>query len=66
MVLPIPTRPLDANLVYETLRFSDADAAFLVPALLEELSKNEDAVRLLKGLNYVGYAGGKFCPQSRS
>ncbi len=58
IVLPIPSRPLSAELVIDCLCYSGADAALLVPSIIEELSHSQEAVSQLKKLNYLGFRRG--------
>ena len=58
--LGISERPLTADLVIECLKYVDAETVLLPPALLEELSVDDEAIKVLKKLRYVIFGGGKY------
>ncbi|KAK5653701.1 hypothetical protein OQA88_8732 [Cercophora sp. LCS_1] len=62
-VLGIGSRPLSSEMVLRYLKYSGADAVTLPPAIYEELSQDDDAVAVFKGLAWVGFGGGKKCPK---
>ncbi|RFU75191.1 nrps-like enzyme [Trichoderma arundinaceum] len=62
MVLGIPNRPLSADLVGECLIHSQSDSSFLPPSIIEDMSLNEEHVKLLAGLKITGFGGGNLAP----
>lgn len=57
--LGVPNRPVSAGLVTECLKFvGDCDAAVLPPSIIEDMSINEEQIRLLADLKMVGFGGG--------
>lgn len=52
-------RPLSSDLVVETLQKIDAEATFLPPAILEDMSQDETCVKALAKLNFIVFGGGK-------
>ncbi|KAM0262799.1 hypothetical protein ACHAQJ_001593 [Trichoderma viride] len=62
MILGVPNRPLSADLVAECLRAIDADSAVLPPSIIEDMSINEEYVKLLANLKLTGFGGGNLSP----
>ncbi|KJZ74077.1 hypothetical protein HIM_06526 [Hirsutella minnesotensis 3608] len=58
LVLTFPSRPLTPDLVVECLAKSEVDHAFLPPSILEELSNSEEAIAIMKKLDFVSFGGG--------
>lgn len=58
-VLGIGDRPLSADMAVECLKYADANAIILPPAILEELSQSTESINVLRKLSYVGFGGGK-------
>ncbi|KAI1474899.1 acetyl-CoA synthetase-like protein [Daldinia eschscholtzii] len=58
IALGISDRPLTIDLVIESLENLDVEGAVLPPAMLEEISQNEEHIRSLKKLKVVGFGGG--------
>lgn len=59
-VLGIGGRPLSADMAIECLKYADANAIILPPAILEELSQwTAESIGILRKLSYVGFGGGK-------
>ncbi|KAI1801790.1 acetyl-CoA synthetase-like protein [Daldinia bambusicola] len=56
--LGIADRPLSIDLVVECLDNLDVEGAVLPPAMLEEMSRNEEHIRSLMKLKCVGFGGG--------
>ncbi|KAL7966389.1 hypothetical protein HDV63DRAFT_397037 [Trichoderma sp. SZMC 28014] len=63
LCLGVPHRPVSAGLVAECLNFlGDCDAAVLPPSIIEDISSNEEQIRLLASLKMVGFGGGNLSP----
>ncbi|PHH93094.1 hypothetical protein CDD83_946 [Cordyceps sp. RAO-2017] len=58
IALGIPDRPLNADLVLQSLKNSGGDGALLPPSILEELSHSDEGVETLKKLQFVSFGGG--------
>jgi acyl-CoA synthetase (AMP-forming)/AMP-acid ligase II len=58
MVLGVPNRPLSADLVAECLKIIHPDSIVLPPSILEDMSVNEEHVKLLAKLKLTGFGGG--------
>ncbi|KAG6072626.1 putative NRPS-like protein biosynthetic cluster [Claviceps sp. LM218 group G6] len=58
IALPLPGRPLTAELAIECLVHSGADAVLMPPSILEEVSKRDGGVDALRRLNFVTFGGG--------
>ncbi|KAI0173134.1 acetyl-CoA synthetase-like protein [Hypoxylon sp. FL1284] len=54
----IGDRPLSTNLAIESIEDSGADSCVLPPAILEDMSHDEEQIRALAKLNLVGFGGG--------
>ena len=57
-VFPPPEVALTASLVWEALEYMDMGFTLLPPSVLEDMSKQEDLLQLLKKIPYVGFGGG--------
>ncbi|KAG5967562.1 hypothetical protein E4U58_002145 [Claviceps cyperi] len=55
IALPLPGRPLMAELAIECLVHSGADAALMPPSILEEMSKRDGGLDALRRLNLVTF-----------
>lgn len=62
IALGIADRPLSSDLVVETLKNADVEAAVLPPAILEDMSLNHEAMKQLAKLHAVGLGGGSQPP----
>ncbi|KAK3338121.1 LOW QUALITY PROTEIN: male sterility protein-domain-containing protein, partial [Neurospora tetraspora] len=62
--LGIGERPLSSDLVLDYIKYADVDGMVLPPALLEELSQDEEAIQALKKLNFVAFGGGNLAPEA--
>ncbi|KAL7929202.1 hypothetical protein V8C35DRAFT_331874 [Trichoderma chlorosporum] len=62
LVLGVPNRPLSADLVGDCLVHSQADSAVLPPSIIEDMSLNEEHVRLLAQLKLTCFGGGNLTP----
>ncbi|UKZ86441.1 putative NRPS-like protein biosynthetic cluster [Trichoderma asperellum] len=60
--LGVPNRPLNADIVAECLKITHCDAAVLPPSIIEDMSTNEEHVRLLANLKLTGFGGGNLSP----
>lgn len=58
IVLGMPDVPLTAELIVECLSRSGADAAFLPPSIIEQLSRSDEGVDALKRLRILTFGGG--------
>ncbi|KPM41877.1 hypothetical protein AK830_g4721 [Neonectria ditissima] len=58
VALGIPEKPLSSDLAIECLAHAGVNAAILPPSIIEELSFNEEGVRLSKDLAFLAFAGG--------
>ncbi|EFY86027.1 NRPS-like enzyme, putative [Metarhizium acridum CQMa 102] len=56
--LPLPDQPLTPDLTIRSLQYSGADATFLPPSIVEELSLMPDGVEQLKRMKIVAFGGG--------
>lgn len=63
--LGIQDRPLNTDLVVDCLEYSHCDAAFLPPAILEEMSQSAGTIEPLQKLAYIGFAGGNSLKYSK-
>ncbi|KAI0177636.1 nonribosomal peptide synthetase [Pestalotiopsis sp. NC0098] len=57
-------RPLSSDLVVETLQKVDAEATFLPPAILEDMSQDETCVKALAKLNFIVFGGGNLAREA--
>ncbi|KAI4603487.1 putative NRPS-like protein biosynthetic cluster [Pestalotiopsis sp. 9143b] len=57
-------RPLSSDLVVETLQKIDAEAIFLPPAILEDMSQDETCVKVLAKLNFIVFGGGNLAREA--
>ncbi|KAI1747116.1 hypothetical protein F4782DRAFT_451716 [Xylaria castorea] len=57
-------RPLSADSVAESLNNLDVDAAFLPPAIVEDMSQSDRYIEPLKKLKMVSFAGGNLATES--
>lgn len=64
LVYGVPDRPLSADLATRSLVHSGADAAFLPPSILEEMSRTEAGISALASLDIVAFGGGESPKQS--
>lgn len=55
----IGDRPLTPELVTECLKYVDADAVALPPAILQEMNQVPEQVEALKKLSFVAFGGGE-------
>ncbi|KAL7917709.1 hypothetical protein ACQKWADRAFT_325439 [Trichoderma austrokoningii] len=62
IILGVPNRPLSADMVAECLKITDCDAAILPPSILEDMSDNDEHIRLLADLELIGFGGGNLSP----
>ncbi|KAK3343348.1 hypothetical protein B0H65DRAFT_590229 [Neurospora tetraspora] len=62
--LGIGERPLSSDLVVEYIKYADVEGMTLPPAILEELSQDEESIQALKKLNFVSFGGGNLAPES--
>ncbi|KAH7635497.1 hypothetical protein B0T09DRAFT_405537 [Sordaria sp. MPI-SDFR-AT-0083] len=62
--LGVGDRPLSSDLVLEYIKYADIEGMTLPPAILEELSQDEEAIEALKTLNFVSFGGGNLAPES--
>ncbi|EFZ01783.1 AMP-binding enzyme [Metarhizium robertsii] len=62
LVYGVPDRPLSADLATRSLVHSGADAAFLPPSILEEMSRTEAGISALASLDIVAFGGGNLAP----
>ncbi|KAH6614388.1 hypothetical protein B0J18DRAFT_299914 [Chaetomium sp. MPI-SDFR-AT-0129] len=60
----IGDRPLTPELVTRCLKYVDADAVALPPAILQEMSQVPEQVEALKKLSFVAFGGGNLSPES--
>ena len=60
IAIGIADRPLTADLVSESLKNLDVEATMLPPAILEDLSLDEQAVKELAKLKAVAMGGGSY------
>lgn len=54
------SNPLSLDVLEGMITFGDIDAAMLTPATCAQFAKSERALRLVRRLKYVAYAGGEF------
>lgn len=64
LVLGIADRPLTGDLVVECLAHSDADSAFLPPAIIEDMSQSEEGTKTLASLTAVCFGGGNLAREA--
>jgi thioester reductase-like protein/aryl carrier-like protein len=58
-VLPLPGRPPSTDAFLEALKYGRFDWAFLLPVIIDEVSKDDEALELVSSrLNYLFYTGG--------
>ncbi|KAK4106758.1 acetyl-CoA synthetase-like protein [Parathielavia hyrcaniae] len=58
-VLPLPGRPPSTDGFLEALKYGRFDWAFLLPVIIDDVSKDDEALELVASqLNYVFYTGG--------
>lgn len=60
IALGIADRPLSADLVVESLKYVDVEAAVLPPAILEDMSLSDEAMKALAKLFAVAFGGGSY------
>jgi acyl-CoA synthetase (AMP-forming)/AMP-acid ligase II len=60
LALSVPERPLTSDLMMQCLEHSGADAAMMPPAIIEDLSTTEQGLRVLEGLKFLAFGGGKY------
>jgi hypothetical protein len=58
-VLPLVDQPVTADLTMRCMRWSESDAGFLAPSILEDLSLTTEGVEALKKLGFVAFGGGE-------
>jgi acyl-CoA synthetase (AMP-forming)/AMP-acid ligase II len=59
IILGVPNRPLSAGIVADCLKkIKDCDCAVLPPSIIEDMSVNEEHIRLLANLKMTGFGGG--------
>ncbi|KAL3486767.1 hypothetical protein BJX62DRAFT_15724 [Aspergillus germanicus] len=61
-----PSVPLTGDNVVEWLKYSDTGYTVLPPAILEQMSRSEEALRELKKLHVVAFGGGPIAPAAAS
>ncbi|KAK3948964.1 hypothetical protein QBC32DRAFT_408241 [Pseudoneurospora amorphoporcata] len=63
-VLGLGDRPLSSDLVLEYIKYADVQAMTLPPAILEELSQEDEAIQALSKLSFVAFGGGNLAPEA--
>lgn len=56
---------MSSDLVVDCLKTLDVEAAFLPPAILEDMSQDSTCIQSLKQLKFVIFGGGKFQSQEQ-
>ncbi|KAK8016859.1 Non-canonical non-ribosomal peptide synthetase FUB8 [Apiospora rasikravindrae] len=64
IALGISDKPLSSDLVVESLKNLDVEAAVLPPAILEDMSLDEEATKALAKLHAVGFGGGNLAQEA--
>ncbi|KAK8122809.1 thioester reductase domain-containing protein [Apiospora sp. TS-2023a] len=64
IALGITDRPLSGDLVVETLKKADVEAAVLPPAILEDMSLSDEAMKQLAKLKGVAFGGGNLAQEA--
>lgn len=64
VALAIPERPISSDLVAECLRNVDVDSALVPPAIIEEMSLDEEGTKALTNLKVVAFAGGNLAREA--
>ncbi|KAK7994340.1 thioester reductase domain-containing protein [Apiospora marii] len=64
IALGIADRPLSGDLVVESLKYVDVEAAVLPPAILEDMSLNDEAMKALAKLFAVAFGGGNLVQEA--
>lgn len=62
--LGISERPVSASLVAECLNNLDVESALLAPAVIEELSRDEEGIKALAKLNVIAFGGGSLAREA--
>ncbi|KAK8075592.1 thioester reductase domain-containing protein [Apiospora hydei] len=64
IALGIADKPLSSDLVVESLKNVDVQAAVLPPAILEDMSLDDEATKALAKLHAVGFGGGNLAQEA--
>ncbi|KAK3319499.1 hypothetical protein B0T19DRAFT_268473 [Cercophora scortea] len=64
VAMGIGNRPLSTDMALECLRDAKADSIFLPPAILEEMSQMDEAIEVLKKLQYTSFGGGNLAREA--